>query len=175
MPTALAKAEARAARVETSPTAWMAEKELPYEDWLRYGSRLGLAGRNANWWLGDWLRFGSARYGAKYAAASRVTGYDRQSLMNMVYVANRFEFSRRRENLSWSHHAELAALDPEAQDSWLERAGEDSMSVRDLREELAASRTADERRSPAPDETSADEPELITCPHCGHHFALDPG
>ena len=38
--------------------------------------------------------------------------------MNMVYVASRFEVSRRREMLSWSHHAALAALDRDGQELW---------------------------------------------------------
>ena len=53
--------------------------------------------------------------------ASRITGYDVQTLMNMVYVATRFESGRRRERLSWSHHAELAALEPPEQEEWLTR------------------------------------------------------
>ena len=118
----------------------MTDAELTYEDWLRQGSKLGLAGRNAGWWLGDWLRYGTTRYGSKYAAAARTTGYDRQTLMNMVYVATRFEFSRRRENLSWSHHAELAALDAEDQERWLDRAAAERFSVRDLREMLLSSK-----------------------------------
>jgi len=99
-----------------------------------------LAGRNAAWWIGDWLRYGTARYGSKYAAAARTTGYDRQTLMNMVYVATRFEFSRRRENLSWSHHAELAAFDIDQQERWLDRAAAERFSVRDLREMLSSSK-----------------------------------
>ena len=53
--------------------------------------------------------------------------------MNMVYVATRFEAERRRERLSWSHHAELAALEPDDQEQWLTRAEEQRLSVRDLR------------------------------------------
>ena len=46
-----------------------------------------MASRTAAWWIGDWVQYGAARYGAKYAVAARVTGYDRQTLMNMVYLA----------------------------------------------------------------------------------------
>ena len=133
----------------------MANAELTYEDWLRQGSKLGLAGRNAAWWIGDWLRYGTRRYGSKYAAAARTTSYDRQTLMNMVYVATRFEFSRRRENLSWSHHAELAALAVADQDRWLDRAAAERFSVRDLREMLLSSKQpagrASARRTAVPD------------------------
>jgi len=169
--------------VEVTSVGWQAGIDLAYEDWLRYGSRLGLAGRNAAWWVGDWVRYGTTRYGSKYSAAARVTGYDRQTLMNYVYVATRFEFSRRRENLSWSHHAELAALELEAQEKWLNRAQRERLTVRDLREALAS---ADPRRQAAAAEANRDagasiskrssdhtagEPERsMTCPHCGQSF-----
>jgi hypothetical protein len=162
-------------RVEVTSVGWQADVGLDYEDWLRYGSRLGLAGRNAAWWVGDWVRYGTARYGSKYSAAARVTGYDRQTLMNYVYVANRFDISRRRENLSWSHHAELAALDLEGQERWLERSGSERLTVRDLREALSggSGRTrsvAAQTTSPSAEEPDPSEPQVMICPHCGEEF-----
>jgi hypothetical protein len=38
------------------------------------------------------------------------TGLDYQTLRNYAAVARRFELSRRRDNLSFHHHAELCAL-----------------------------------------------------------------
>ncbi len=140
MTTTLDRAPSRRQPSELAPVGWSAGPELGYDDWLRQGSRLGLAGRNAAWWIGDWLKYGTAQYGTKYSAASRVTGYDRQTLMNMVYVAGRFDFSRRRENLSWSHHAELAAFDVGDQEEWLDHVESERLSVHDLRDELASSR-----------------------------------
>ena len=156
-------------QAELSAVSWMAHAELEYAEWLRQGSRLGLAGRSAAWWVGDWVRYGTARYGEKYAAAARVTGYDRQTLMNMVYVASKFEFSRRRENLSWRHHAELAPLRVDEQERWLEHAASERLSVRDLREELAAVQAV----SPAARRVSAKQPpseRTVICPHCGEQF-----
>ncbi len=176
--------------------AWVADEELAYEEWLRQGSRLGLASRSAAWWIGDWVRYGTAKYGDKYSAAVRVTGYDRQTLMNMVYVATRFDVSRRRETLSWSHHAELAPLEQDDQEAWLNRAVSDRLSVRDLREALAPVKQRAARPAPKPSETVApgtardgasaavnstaidsrstsvhdETAREVVCPHCGHHF-----
>jgi hypothetical protein len=61
--------------------------------------------------------------------------------MNMAYVASRFEFSRRRKNLSWSHHAEVAPLSTDEQEYWLNIAVEKRLSVRRLRSELRAWRS----------------------------------
>lgn len=109
-------------RSTLSKVAWNPEGELSLAGWLAQGQKLGHMGRSAGWWIGDWLRYGNAAYGERYVRAARATGYDVQTLMNMVYVASRFPASRRRENLSWSHHEALAALEPEEQDMWLDQA-----------------------------------------------------
>jgi hypothetical protein len=145
-----------------TPTSWFAGRELAVAEWVEQGRCLGAIGRGSNWWIGDWIRYGSARYGDKYAAASRVTGYDEQSLMNMSYVAGRFDASRRRASLSFSHHAELAGLPPDDQELWLDRAEAGALSVRVLRAELRKAR----RRSSARTQAA----EGVVCPHCGHQF-----
>src|SRR2546421_2999086 len=119
-----------------TPVAWHPDRHLDLPEWIRQGKSLGTIGRGAAWWIGDWVNYGSAKFGEKYARAARITGYDIQSLMNMAYVAARFHISRRRENLSWSHHAEVAALPEEQQDHWLDIAAESRLSVRGLRDEL---------------------------------------
>src|SRR5215213_10871726 len=91
-----------------TPVAWIARDGMKLVDWVVQGRKLGVMGRSAAWWIGDWLRYGNLEYGEKYMRAARITGYDVQSLMNMVYVASHFDASRRRETLSWSHHSEVA-------------------------------------------------------------------
>lgn len=126
--------------------SWAPRTELAVADWVRQGRWLGALGRGAGWWIGDWLRYGNSHYGQRYTAAGRATGYDVQSLMNMAYVAGRFESSRRRPSLSYSHHAELAGLSPEDQDVWLDRAEAGGLSVRALRVELRHARKRAESR-----------------------------
>jgi hypothetical protein len=161
------------ARTSLSDVSWRPAEDLSFSDWLEHGRRLGLLGRSAGWWIGDWLTYGNHAFGERYVRASRITGYDAQTLMNMAYVASRFEPYRRRGNLSWSHHAEIAALDPEEQDQWLERAEADRLSVRCLREGIRRER----RRAEAADRDScgADEGESadMVCPECGHVFLTD--
>jgi hypothetical protein len=157
-----------ASRPAITATAWGPHDGMSFEEWVAHGRRLGVMGRGVGWWIGDWLRFGNAAYGERYAAASRMTGYDRQSLMNMVYVASRVEPSRRREKLSFSHHAEIAVFDPAEQDEWLERAERDQLSVRDLREAIKTQRRGDKaaRGDEAEVEQSQAAPEPV-CPSCG--------
>jgi hypothetical protein len=54
----------------------------------------------------------------------------------MAYVAGRFARERRRAELSFSHHAEVAALAPDEQEVWLERAQASGLSARASQREL---------------------------------------
>ena len=56
--------------------------------WMEHGQRLRRLGTGANWWVGDWIRYGNARYGERYKLATKLTGYDKQTLMNFAYVAS---------------------------------------------------------------------------------------
>jgi hypothetical protein len=141
--------------------------------WTVAGRRLGAMGRCGQWWLGDWVSYGNAKFGERYSRAARITGYDVQTLMNMVYVGSRFEISRRRENLSWSHHEAVASLEVDEQEDWLDKAHREKLSVHDLRVELRNARTT-------PGKTAAGEKghELadgFACPHCGKLVPLPLG
>ncbi len=151
-----------------SKTAWVPQSDLAHSDWLATGHRLGAIGRCSQWWIGDWVRYGTARWGEKYAEAARVTGYDIASLRNMAWVASRFDLSLRNDKLTWSHHVLLAPLDAVDQRRWLQRASEERLSVADLRLELRALRegVAKASRSSVADDADGGEPAV--CPHCGH-------
>jgi hypothetical protein len=179
-----------------SPISWMPNHELDAHEWAATGRRIGAVGRCIQWLLGDWIAYGNAKFGERYARASKITGYDPQTLMNMVYVASRFPISRRRENLSWSHHETLASLDSEEQDRWLDEASKHRWSVLDLRMMLRAARKerleeddelspgeADGRagsaaRSDRNGSVSAGKPPeqsvgaVVVCPRCGERVTL---
>jgi len=159
-----------------SKTSWSICGELTLPAWIEYGKKLGSLGRSSGWWIGDWLRYGNAAYGERYTRAARVTGYDTQTLMNMVYVASRFEISRRRENLSWSHHEALASLDPGAQDRWLDEAIAKRLSVSDLRTMLRTERREVHDSAIAAgtgDELPQVSSDVVQCPRCGEEISLE--
>lgn len=167
--------------------AWAPPRELDSHEWAAAGRRIGAVGRCIQWLLGDWIAYGNAKFGERYARAAKITGYDTQTLMNMVYVASRFPISRRRENLSWSHHETLAALGSEEQDRWLDEALTHRWSVADLRMMVRASRSQgptagnecdeDDGRAAAlaakvPGPTGSRSAAVMTCPNCGEAVAL---
>ena len=161
--------------IELTPTGWLSEADLGMREWAEQGRKLGVIGRGVGWWLGDWLRYGNSRFGERYARASRITGYDVQTLMNMVYVASRFELHERREGLSWSHHAEVAGCTPEERTRWLEYAESERLSVRCLREEMRRVRRGADpapqlEPGPAVAPVKAPDPGLV-CPECGCQLA----
>jgi hypothetical protein len=70
------------------------------------------------WQLGDLLLFGEDNFGAygqKYETAIAATGLSYSRLATLKSVCRRFpfessEFCRRRQNLSFGHHAEIVSL-----------------------------------------------------------------
>jgi hypothetical protein len=156
-----------------TPVAWTPGEKIAVSGWIRAGQRLGAMTRCSQWWLGDWVRYGTGRWGEKYKEAARITGYDIHSLRNIAYVAGRVEVSRRRDNLTWSHHAEVSSLDPVEQDRWLDLASSEKLSVSDLRIELRSAR----RRSKASEEPSVVQlskavTDRVMCPECEHEFEV---
>jgi hypothetical protein len=150
--------------VHVSATGWTATAGMGRRRWVEYGRRIARAGSGTNWWLGDWLRFGNREYGDKYSLASRITGYDEQTLMNYVYVSSHVALPERRADVSWSHHAELAKLSQGERSRWLQRVSDQSLSVADLRSELRAARAVLARESAS---APPDPPQAPVCPACG--------
>jgi hypothetical protein len=125
---------------QLSAVAWRPRGEMSFEQWRETGKRLGLLGRASQWWIGDWINFGASTYGDRWQETANVTGYDTGTLMNMARVAGRIEYSRRREQLDWSHHEAVAGLSEEEQDDWLAQAAEHGWSVKTLRSAIKRSR-----------------------------------
>jgi hypothetical protein len=161
-----------AATAELTRVGWTPAADIGLAEWSAVGRRFGEVSRCSQWWLGDWINYGNAKFGERYSRAAKLTGYDVQSLMNMVYVASRFETYRRRENLSWSHHASVASLDLDGQEHWLTRASEDGLSVADLRVELRAQRRALKEHGAAEEPRQLPEERSLVCPNCGESVPL---
>jgi hypothetical protein len=154
--------------------AWSPKAELEHPEWVLMGRRLSAIARSSQWWIGDWLLYGAMKWGEKYVEASRITGYDVGSLRNMASLASQFDPSRRRDDLTWCHHAAVASLDCGEQDHWLERASALRLSVADLRIELRAARREHTVLADSDTELPAASAERapVICPNCGYALAF---
>ena len=160
------------------PTALELPDGLSYDAWASLGRDvLRPMARGMQWWIGDWLNFGERRYGEKYAQAIDVTGYDYATLNGLRWVAERVEVVRRRTNLSWSHHKEVAALEPADQKRWLDRAERESLTRADLRAAVREAKllpaAASGNRMPDGAPRCADCGQSLVCPRCRSEVATD--
>lgn len=121
--------------VKTTPTSLeLAGKNLlSIGEWSDVGRSLGRLGNAALWWVGDWFAIGERTYGSTYSEAMAITGLAYQTLRNVTSVCQSVELSRRRDNLSFGHHAEVAALAPWAQTQWLDLAEAEGLNRDQLR------------------------------------------
>jgi hypothetical protein len=122
---------------------------MSFGDWAAVGRRLSHVTSRATWALGDWLLFGERAFGGRYRTAVEATDLDYQTLRNYAWVAGSFAPHRRRGELSFQHHAELAALPDIEQDLWLNRAVSGRWSRNELRRRLRARRNGADEERPA--------------------------
>src|SRR5262249_55648987 len=123
-----------------------------------------------SWWIGDWWAFGEHRYGSRKALveADNWRGPAYQTCANAASVCRSFEPSRRREVLSFTHHAKVAGDDnADALLDWCEEAILETgkpRSVRALHEERERRRIVVLNMALRKDARAqvADEPILIT-------------
>jgi hypothetical protein len=112
---------------------------MAFDRWVEIGSYLSSIVSSSAWCLGDWLVYGEAAFSGRYRDAIELTSLDYQTLRNHAWVARRFPLDFRRDALSFTHHAEVAALSEPERDFWLRKAEEYGWSAKRLRREVKAS------------------------------------
>lgn len=129
--------KATLAPTEYGPTGLALADALALDEWLALCRSLGAMARGHQWWIGDALVYGEQAYGEEFAQGEAELGLEPRTAANYRWVASRVERSRRREDLSWSHHAEVARLGPDAQRDALSKAVAEGWGVRELRDYVA--------------------------------------
>jgi hypothetical protein len=101
----------------TSKPAMVKFQELL--DYLRWHQRGG------KWQTGDALNLAEAVFGEEYAQLisdlQEGTEWSASTVRNIQWCCGRVTVDRRRSELSFRHHTEVAALQPKQQTRWLER------------------------------------------------------
>jgi len=116
------------------------------EEYEIFGQTLLQIDSAYQWIIGDYLAYGvNSNYGMAQQFGE-LLGKSDKTIRNWVYIARNVELSRRRDNLSFRHHENVASLSDEQQDYWLGLAengngkeGDEHKiwSVKRLREEIA--------------------------------------
>jgi hypothetical protein len=119
---------------------------------------LGRIHDGSKWWVADLLLEAEARFGEAAYQVAEATGRSERTLANWVWVASRVPRSRRREELTFTHHVVVAPLEYPEQRRWLQRAVDEGFSSRELRVAIAAARALEDGDSTA---AAADCQELL--------------
>lgn len=111
------------------------KRDVSKDEWMNVFKSLKMVEGCVQFWLGDCLSYRQQKWGM-YDDIADETGYDKRVLQNIKSVSEKVESSRRNENLSYSHHVEVASLPADKQKVYLLKAVDEKLSVRELREEI---------------------------------------
>ncbi len=123
---------------------------LSYAQWMRAGHSVARIASTSAWFVGDWLVCGQNRYQDRYREAVEAVGLDYQTVRNYAWVARRFPVERRRDGVSFQHHAEVASLDPPDQDRLLAEAEAHGWSRNVLRAQVQSVKRGGETAAAGP-------------------------
>lgn len=102
------------------------------DDWIRLGTYLRKIGTSYQWLVADWMAQGERVHKKTYEEAAAIVGKSIKTLYNWTSIGNQVEISRRRERLTFTHHAVVASLTPEWQTYWLQWAEVKGWKTRQL-------------------------------------------
>lgn len=115
------------------------------EEWEIFGDTLVRFHTSYQWLVGDFLIYGEDHHYGRVREFGDRLGVKGATVSNWKSVCRAIEPSRRREELTFTHHTEVAGLPTEMQERWLEKAYNNGKlySVKRLRREI----NGDEERS----------------------------
>lgn len=143
------------------PTA-LAVSLLSLDEFRQVAETLGAMEKSRQWWIGDLLVYGETTFDEpEFLDALDAFGLAPHTLVNYRSICSRVPAAARRESLSFSIHAEVAYLEPDERNEWLDVAERDGLGVRELRELLrpGSGRQAD-GPEPAPELTPAEDVDV---------------
>lgn len=140
----------------------LTDPTLPYEEFSDLCWMLGKMHEAVRFAIGDAINYGEELYGEKAYQALELLNLSEAGRLEYVRVSSRVPRSRRRRDLSWSHHRAVAALDPAGQKEWLKKASEEQLSHHQLRDAL---------RIGAGQLMPADSTSPPRCSCCGRSYA----
>jgi hypothetical protein len=123
------------------------------EEWIKIGKGLAQVGRAVQFWVGDWACFGEKKGyytdSKIYEQIEKITGYSHQTIKNVKYISSRVQSSRRRDDVSFSHYAEIASLEPHEQDYYIDMIVRNKLTRNELREAIHQNDLPEEKPRPS--------------------------
>lgn len=107
------------------------------------GAFLGELKSRGNFYFGDWLLEIEARFPEQFSQASEATGLAEDTNIRVMTICRSVPPQRRRDRLSWSTHALVAAMQPREQTRWLTKAETNGWGYSELRAEIRKAREAE--------------------------------
>jgi len=116
------------------------EENISNNEFMEIGKVLKMMEGRIQFFIGDFINayFKAYEHG-KYKDLEEL-GYEKKSLKEFNYVSGKIESSIRIDKLRWEHHHIVAPLEPSEQEYWLNKAVENSWTVRELREAIRKSK-----------------------------------
>lgn len=130
-----------------------ARPNLTIEQLTSMAAFFGQLNSASRWWISDLLHYVEMRHGEYVAHVADATGLAPQTIENIMSVGRRVPATRRRIGVSFSLHAEVAALPPNDQRHWLKVAEDEKLTKVELRARIRP-------KELPPGKT-------VQCPHCG--------
>jgi len=120
---------------ELNKTNLTFKRDVSKDEWMSVFQALKQVEGCVQFWIGDCLAYRQQKWGM-YDDIAEETELDKQTLKNYKTVAESVPAGVRIPELSYTHHREVASLPPEKQELFLNKAVEENLSVRELREEI---------------------------------------
>jgi DNA modification methylase len=105
------------------------------EEWLECWRFVTEAEKRIHFWIGDLLRYAEAHFRQDYEEAIALTGFSYHTLRRDKYTASRIEPERRRSSLDVAIHQEVAPLPVPLQETLLDKAEKNGLTVAQIRQE----------------------------------------
>lgn len=120
-------------KAQATKTSLTLAEDITQDEWEDVVGNLNKVEGAVHWWIGDAFAFAEQKWGM-YDRMD--LPFEKETIRKDKELCERIESGRRRPNLSHSHHKEVAWLEPEQQDYFLDLAEEQGLNRNELRQAI---------------------------------------
>lgn len=120
-------------KCEVSATGLKLDENLSFDEWKEIGLKLQTMHGSVGFWIGDWWNFGDRKYG-EMATQAVEFGINYETFKQYVWLSKKMPLCTRVHNLGFTAHREIASLPDERQQELLEKASQENLTTREIRD-----------------------------------------